>query len=366
MESKAFLFTSIPIVAIIIVFGYLNIEQEKSLNPITETASELCQSIEYNGEDRIDILFISSKEDAEHYTQVMFDAEPYKAYRSYFNTYVLEQEAECERYKGIAIVCNTRQTQALAKQCPHDYIVAVTEETPNIRSSAYGNVISINSVHQDSVHIHEWGHVLANLAEEYGGAKIPVGAQNCKSSCESFKDKTVTIDSCNQECSTSTHYRSIKEGVMRTLANSNYGEYNIAIITELLEKNKPKDTTITGNQILDQQTCNDKILAVEFLQSEDGLELNPSNVLQVGCVKDKGLAGNLCVGDVCYLDTLFTDAQDIATQETLEGETYLKPESPLIFYIEKNPLYPQVDVTLNSQLIKTINTLEAGATACKI
>lgn len=365
MEQKIFLFTLVPIVAIITVFGYLNIQQEKSLNPVAETTSELCQTVQYNGEDRIDLLFISEKEDAEHYAQVMFDTEPYKSYQDYFNIYVLEEEPECESYKGIAIQCNTRQTQALAKQCPHDYIAVVKEEPLNIRSSAYGDVMSINSAHQDSVLIHELGHLLWNLAEEYVGAKIPLGSENCKYSCDGFNDRPVTIDACEQECSTSTHYRSIKEGVMRTLKSSNYGQYNIYLITELLERNSPKDTTITANQIAEQQNCDDKIMAVEFSQSESGAEVNTNNILQTGCAKDKGLAGNLCIENVCYLDTLFTDAQDIATQETLEGENYDKPESPLLFYIEQNPSQSQVDVTLNNQLIKTINTMEAGATACK-
>src|SRR3989344_4640114 len=123
MESKSFLFTSMPIIAIIAIFGYLNIQQESSSNIPEPISTDLCKSIEYNGENRIDILFISSEEDAKHYTDVLLSTEPYKDKRNYFNTRVIEQEVECKDYKGIAILCNTIEVQALAKQCPNDYVI---------------------------------------------------------------------------------------------------------------------------------------------------------------------------------------------------------------------------------------------------
>jgi len=355
MEQKAFLFTLVPVVAIIIVFGYLNIQQEKSLNPIENQAQ--CQNILYNGEDRIDVLFISSKAEAEHYTDVMFNEEPYKSYKDYFNIRVTEEEGECEYYKDIAILCNTKQVQNIAKNCQNDYIIVVKEDSKNIRSSAYGNVMSINKAHEDSVLIHEWGHMF-NLAEEYGGAKIPRGSENCVSSCANFNGP---IDSCEQECSTSSHFRSIKTGVMRSLVTSNYGIYDIALITELLEKNKPQSPTITGNQI-QEDSCDSQILQLEI----QGEEVSTDNIIQTGCAPDNGLAGALCVGTVCNINTLFTDSQDTSIQEVLEGETYLNPETPLILYIEQNPSSPLVDIILDNQIIETINTMEGGAVACNL
>lgn|SRR3989344_2050551 len=363
MEQKAFLFTSMPIIALIIVFGYMNIQQEKSLNPeITEITGQ-CQSIIYNGEDRIDLLFISSKEEAQHYTKVIFDAEPYKTYNNYFNIYVLEEEPECDYYKDIAILCNTKKTLSLAKNCPNDYIITVKEDSPKIRSSAYGSVMSINSAHEDSVLIHELGHALGNLAEEYVPANIPRGSENCVSSCDKFTKSS--IDSCDLECSQSNYYRSIKSGVMRTLATSNYGTYNIALLSELLEKNKPKETTITGNQISEEISCDNNIIELQLVQSESPT-IKTDNILQTGCAPDKGLSGSLCVEELCNINTLFTDTQNIYEEETLEGETHLNPEAPLIFYIKQNKLNPEVEIILDNQIISKINTAEAGATACKI
>ena len=357
MEQKIFLFTAIPLLGIVLVFGYLNIQQNSVLVP-TESAVE-CKQIEYNGEDRIDLLFISSEEDAKHYTDYLFTVEPYKTYRDYFNVRVLNEEAECEYYKGIAILCYTNQVLDLAKKCEHDYVFVVKEDSKQIRSSAYGKVVSINKVHEDSVLVHEIGHALGNLAEEYVGAKIPSGSRNCVKACNDFKGE---IDSCEQECSTSSHYRSIPFGVMRTLSTDNYGIYNINLITQLLDKNKPKDITITGNQISEKNDCGKEIITVEV----NGNSVSTDNRLIEGCAypQEKGLAGQLCIGNVCNINTLFTDVQE-ASEETLQGETYLNfnRNIPLKFYIKKTN--EKVDVTLDNEVIATINTQEAGATACR-
>src|SRR3989344_213015 len=364
MESKSFLFTSIPIIAIIAMFGYLNIQQESNSNTQEPVATEICKSIEYNGEDRIDILFISSEEDAKHYTDVLLSTEPYKGKRNYFNTRVIEQEVECKDYKGIAILCNTKEIQELAKQCPHDYIVVIKEAPKNIRSSAYGNVLSINKVHEDSVLIHEFGHAFGNLAEEYGGAKIPSGSKNCQSSCDKFKSP---IDSCEQECSQSNYYRSIPAGVMRTLVTSNYGIFNTELLIKLLEKNKPKDAGVTGSAIESQkEQCNDELVSIEITQTDNKVTAETDNILYLGCAPNNFGAGTLCFNDNCYPPHLFTEAQDIKTQETIDGEVFDLEGEDLTFYIEQNPQDPEVELTLDGVTIEELNLLEAGATACRV
>ncbi|MEK6908602.1 MAG: hypothetical protein AABX23_00945 [Nanoarchaeota archaeon] len=361
MESKAFLFTSIPILAVILVFSYLNIQQESSLAP-TEKSDEQCKKIEYNGQDRIDLLFISSEEDARYYTEYLFTVEPYKTYRSYFNINVLEEEAQCDYYKDIALLCYTDQVLDLAKQCEHDYVIILKEDSPQIRSSAYGKIISLNKGdHENSVLIHELGHALGNLAEEYNGAKIPQGSKNCQKICTGFKGP---VDACTQECSDGEHFRSIPMGVMRSLITDNYGVYNIALLTELFEKNKPKDTTITGNQISERTICNKKVQSIEVYQSSQRIDVKTNNILEDACIPDKGLSGSLCVGNICNINLLFTDSQGV-NDETLSGETFT-PERPLRFYIEQNTRSPLVEITFDNQVIETINTAEAGVTACQL
>lgn len=354
MESKTFMFTSIPLLAIILIFVYLNIQQNSALAPTID--GELCQTIQENGEDRIDLLFISSRQEAQDYTDYLFTAEPYKTYEDYFNVKFIDKDPECDSYQGIAIICNTPEVYELAKQCNNDYIIVVKEESSQIRSSALGNLISLNKIHTDSVLVHELGHALANFAEEYEGAKIPAGSKNCQSKCENFKGD---IDECRQGCSDSSHVRSIPEGVMRTLITDNYGVYNIALLIELLEKNKPRDSTITGNQIYEGNKCDKDLVRVEVLNGQ------VKESYTKGCAPDKKFEGEVCAGEVCNINTLFTDAPHNENLE-LEGETVLNPDIPLIFFIPKNTQEPLVDITLNDEVIYTVNTVYAGATACTI
>lgn len=360
MEHKAFMFTSIPLIGIILIFGYLNVQQNSTFEE--NQYSHQCQDIEINGQDRIDLLFISSLEDAKRYTDYLFTVEPYKTYKSYFNTRVITQEVECEIYQDIAILCYNKEILDLADQCEHDYVIVIKEDSKQIRSSAYGKVISLNKAHEDSVLIHELGHAIGNLAEEYGPAKIPRGSKNCVSSCNRFSGQ---VDGCTQECSESSYYRSIALGVMRSLITDNYGIYNINLISELLNKNKPKDSVITGNQI-STYLCIKKVQEVKIYQDEGGFRVTTNNVLKDACIPNKGLAGPLCVEEVCNTNVLFTDAQDIETDETLHGETIENLDIPIIMHVEKNLENQIVKVLFDGETIGTINTAEAGATACVI
>ena len=202
-----------------------------------------------------------------------------------------------------------------------------------------------------------------NFAEEYGGAKIPRGSKNCVSSCEKFSDE---IDSCEIECSQSNFYRSIPSGVMRTLSTSNYGIYNIELLNKLLQDNKPQETAITGNPILSLDNCDKDILSVDITSnSNNEITAETNNILLKGCAPDNAGDGNLCFDKLCYPDVIFTDGQNNQTQETLEGEVIPYQENS-IFYIERNLNQPSAQITLNGELIETLNTAQAGATACHL
>ena len=147
METKMFIAVVIALIAITATFIYLNSQQKKE---ITLTTEEVCKIIEYNGEDRLDLLFISNEADARRFSEVLLDAEPYKSHRDYFNIYQIEEESpSCQYYKGIAILCDTKETRLLAKNCPHDYIFVVKAEQQNIRSSSFNNILSLNSNAED-------------------------------------------------------------------------------------------------------------------------------------------------------------------------------------------------------------------------
>ncbi len=358
MDSKVFWFGTIFLILVIGIFSYLNIAQAEP-EDIQLSEVESCQSIVYSGEDRMDLLFLSTKEEAEQYSNLLFETEPFKKYKSYFNLRFIDGENPvCESYKGIAILCDTKEVQEIAKNCEHDYIFVVKDEPAHIRSSAYGNVVSLNKNVEKSVLIHEIGHAIGNLAEEYTPAKIPRGAKNCQVSCEKFGELT---DSCSKECSESGLYRSIQSGVMRTLITTNYGIYNIKTLENIFEKNKPSDLSITGNQIQESVKCSEQErIPIDITQTEDSIKAESTNERIPGCAPNIAGEGEFCIGELCYPSVVFTDGQETGA-ETLSGEILPAPQQITIFISADNE---EVPITQNGQLITTINTAQAGATAC--
>ena len=156
---------------------------------------------------------------------------------------------------------------------------------------------------------------------------------------------------------------------MRTLLTSNYGVYNSEWLTKLLEKNKPKKSSITGNQINEEVLCDQKLVPITITQTGDLTVVSKGSAVQTGCSPNNAGAGDLCFdgsGDaLCYPSLLFTDAQDPITQEEIEGETFNLAE-PITLYVSQDQSNPLIEITLNSQHLATINTLEAGSTACNI
>lgn len=109
---------------------------------------EKCKTLKFNGDDRVDVVFMSDEKTAEKYINALLEEKPYSENKEAFNFYVIEDyKPDCEIYKEIAILCYSRELIRKAASCPNDYIVVVKEEKPQIRSSAYMNVISLNSNH---------------------------------------------------------------------------------------------------------------------------------------------------------------------------------------------------------------------------
>lgn len=360
LQPKNYLFVISSLAVVIVLFTYLNIQQEQPVDVATEDL-KTCRSLKYNGEDRIDLLFLASEEDTKRFSDTILTTPPYSEHKDYFNVFFIppsDYEPTCNDYKGIAILCDTKSNLEVARRCPNDYIIVVKDYPSNIRSSALSNVISINKNHEDSVIIHEFGHAFGNLAEEYTPASLPRGSKNCVSSCDKFTSPT---DSCDLECSKTNFYRSVRAGVMRTLITNDYGQYNINLLNTLLEKNKPSETAITGNQIAEYFGCTDKE-AVEIKVSENLAEL--SKEIITGCVQNNAGDGELCVNGLCHPTTTFTDVHQIHNDETITGEQFIISETNL--YLEIITPEQTATVTLNGNEIARLNLQEAGATTCNI
>tara|TARA_Y100000310_G_scaffold129828_1_gene128996 strand:- start:5568 stop:6701 length:1134 start_codon:yes stop_codon:yes gene_type:complete len=277
-----FLAALIPIIFITFTILTPNIEKSPTASVI-----ETCNTLEFNNEEATNIVFFSEEEQAEEYKNFFQQTSPFTNYKNAFNFYYINSyKPKCEMYKGIAILCHSKELVKKASSCPNDFSIVLKEEPKNIRSSAYQNVLSINTNHNPTVLTHEFGHAFANLAEEYTTAKIPRGSENCQSSCIKFQGET---DGCFEGCSKTNYHRSIENGVMRTLSSNDFGTFNTNIITNLIKEKSP--SAITGQTINENQDCSSQnYYLIEATLNENQINLT-EKTLETGCLGNNG-AGN--------------------------------------------------------------------------
>jgi hypothetical protein len=227
MERRNYIFA---IIATVIIVGSLSslffLVSSKGPSPSPEEVDELdeCNVIRYSGEEAINFVFISTEDEAIEYSDFLFDVEPFDARIDDFNIFQVDKgDYKCDKYRGIAILCEPKDVSKIAAACPNDYIIVIEGEAVSIRSSSYQNVMSINSIHPKWVFPHELGHALGRLAEEYVeiGAKLPRDSHNCQEECSNFNEfegfDSTELDGCFDGCTKSTLKRSVFNGVMRTL-----------------------------------------------------------------------------------------------------------------------------------------------------
>jgi hypothetical protein len=167
-----------------LVFLFLS-SNDKELGVSPSNQLEDCNSIYFNGDDKVNLVFFSTSDEAKIYSDSLFEVEPLK--KEDFNVYNIEYFPGCSLYEDIALFCYTPGLIEKSSSCPNDFVIVLEEKDRIIRSSSYMNVISINTRHQESVFAHEFGHAFANLAEEYVPAKLPRKSRNCVQSCENFE-----------------------------------------------------------------------------------------------------------------------------------------------------------------------------------
>jgi len=326
MEGKRELFIIFG-VSIFLLIGSLTFYFIKSSDNVPSYSNlEECNTIHYSGEDAINLVFLSTEQQAEEYSSFLLKTSPFDEKPSAFNVFQINYLPKCEIYKGVAILCNSKDTIKAAASCPNDYIAVIDEQPSNIRSSAYQNIMSINSVHSLNVLIHEFGHVFANLAEEYTPATIPRGSKNCQSTCEGFKSE---IDGCFQGCSKTDYHRSIQNGVMKTLSTADYGTFNKNLIRELMDQYLEL-SPITGQATTTISSCSTEKYVLLEVKNQEGVPTVIDKKLVSGCAPSSksvsgeisyevyDIQGNLISKEETNL-IIFTDVQG---QEEISGETY--------------------------------------------
>ncbi len=214
-----------------------------------------CVSVLYNGEpeEKLDIVFLgygykSSDDfssDVNHYVNnVFFEIEPFKSNKNKINMYRVD-EFNLRCTVGDWVTCDSYSTNLVASNCPHEHVIVLVERnkvvdalTP-VRSSAIGNFVKINTADEAYVVMHELGHSIGGLADEYvdnyyesrnfKADKYP----NCdSSSCTKWANVQGT--DCWEGCSTGSYFRPTSTSIMKDLNIRDYGPVNEKEINDVL------------------------------------------------------------------------------------------------------------------------------------
>ncbi len=332
---------------------------------------EVCKTLAYGGEEAINIVFFSDEKTAERYKDFFLSAEPFTGNSDAFNFYYIDSFVpECELYEDVAIFCHSSELVKKAASCPNDFLVIIESREPNIRSSSYLNVMSLNEKTQLSVFLHEFGHAFASLAEEYAPASLSSSSKNCVKKCSDFNGLE---EGCYQGCSKVDYYRSIEAGVMRTLNSERYGRFNEHLLLDNLEKKTL--LPITGRNIDEQRDCSKETYYLLIGTYHEGIMDITNKSIETGCVGGNGDGGfrysvkredGSSVNDETFNpELIYTDSQKEEVDE-ITGEVYLS-DRPFTLKISSLPESRFLEVfDYEEREVLNIAIYDIDARACRI
>lgn len=283
------------------------------MSPGSQTTLEECNVLGSAEKGAVNILFFADKKNSEKYREYFLKSSPFSDNKKAFNFYYVESYSPiCDLYKNMALFCHSSELIKKASSCPSDYIVVLENKDSSIRSSAYLNVLSLNTHHPFSVLLHEFGHAFATLAEEYNPAPLSSGSKNCVKDCKSFEGLE---EGCYQGCSKNEYYRSIENGVMRTLNSDKFGKFDEYLLTRSI--GKQSSSHITGN-VVEGLSCNQKYYLIVGNYSNGNITVI-KKTLETGC-----LGGN---GNGPFVYSLL-DSQNRALQDSSFNPEIIFTDSP--------------------------------------
>jgi hypothetical protein len=251
MKKRFIVLVAIIAISLIVSVSALLIVKNASNSPPQKNQIS-CNVLQENS-GGINLVFFATEEQARRYVDYFLSVEPYASNKNKFSFYYVTPEQykpDCSIYQGIAVLCQSSDLTKTASTCPNDYTIVLDGKQPaSIRSSYFKGVLSLNLNHPSSVFIHEIGHGLANLAEEYDNpGSLPKGQKNCKQSCEDFNEFPGEFG-CFKGCTNNNYCRECEDCVMRTLSSEEYGKYNSLLVQDEINSQFRGSNTITGNVI---------------------------------------------------------------------------------------------------------------------
>ncbi|MBI5803758.1 hypothetical protein HY450_00775 [Candidatus Pacearchaeota archaeon] len=374
MKTKHLVLISVTLISLILSMTL--IISSKSDIKASPSHSSKCNVIAENGENTINIAFLSDKNTAEDYVDYFLSISPYEENGEKFSFYYVDEDVKCEIYRENALFCKNRNVIKAAAVCPDvDYVVVIQQEPVSVRSSASSNIMSLNLNHPLTTLAHEFAHVFANKAEEYLTAtRIPRGSDNCVLSCEDFGGEE---DGCYKECTDSEYYRSVDEGFMRSLNAESYGKFNERTIAEkIFEFSEKKNSNLLAGFATNEnpESCeNQRFIIVEGNYQNGQIEITSKEKAR-GCFVNGNEFGLLDYkviredGEVIFSGSFLSENIFVTDYNPETGEITAPPIENEQFIISLPEFQEKAKLQIfeDNSLLMEIELNDIGERLCKL
>ncbi len=226
----------------------------KDISSKNQKRNNDCTIIEYNGEpiNKLDFVFIGSNyenledfiADTNKYYTRLKNSEPFESFYTKFNFYRVDDIKSLKCNSEELIKCDEVQINQLASQCPNDFVILLYKDNyyQNTRSSSVRNLVkialNIDTV-QKTVLMHELGHGIGNLADEYTEddyyGKVHFNVKDYPN-CDLMPCEKWGGVGCYEGCSMSQFFRPTQNSIMKSLSTNEFGPINEKIMSDKLEK----------------------------------------------------------------------------------------------------------------------------------
>ncbi len=223
-------------------------------SPNPESMDE-CTVLSYSGNPsgKLDFAFVAAnykslrdfRKDAEKYIAVLKGNDPFKADFGRLNFYLVDDLSSIQCTEDSLIRCDEFKVHEIASKCPNDMVILLYKNSNLIsppRSSSILNLVKISAspVEDNSVILHELGHAIGHLADEYVDNAYyqqvnfrPDDYPNCDyAACPKWENESA---GCYGGCSMSSYYRPTQDSIMRSLSDMNYGPVDVKVMEKQLD-----------------------------------------------------------------------------------------------------------------------------------
>jgi hypothetical protein len=241
----------------------LSLENKGEFKDISSTNPEEqsdCTTLVYNGDHtkKLDFVFVPANykdatkfaDDVNDYVSEIANEEPFKSNYGKLNFYRVDDISglKCTTNPSTGLInCDETAVNRLASQCPNDVRIVLFNDMENIitssivpppRSSSIGTLIKVTTSDRNVVVLHELGHAVGELADEYVDDKY-YNSNNFKvddyPNCDYVGCSKWDVSGCYKGCSMSIYYRPTESSIMRDLRTVSYGPVNEKVMKEKLE-----------------------------------------------------------------------------------------------------------------------------------